>query len=360
MELRGGQRQVLYLARALERMRAQGEAVEAVVACPKGSPLAAALSREELPLVPLPGRGVTNPLLLYTVRKAIKERQIAIVHTHDARAATVGAWFKRMNNTLCLIHARRVSYPIRSGVRGKKYFIADAVVGVSREISQGMLQSGLPVGKVHTIHSGIDPTLYSPRVDRGDGRFVFGAIGALTRQKGFDVLIQAMTVLAGLDELPPWEVRLVGEGPLFTPLLEQAVAARVEDRLAMFGRQDSRAFLPDFDALLVPSQDGEGSNAVIKEGWAVGVPVVCSGLPSNEELVRDKESGLVVPVGNPLALGTAMMRLIKEPELRRRLTQGGTERLREFTDQRMAEQTLGLYRHTLSFMRWAKSTPEAL
>jgi len=121
----------------------------------------------------------------------------------------------------------------------------------------------------------------------------------------------------------------------------------VEERLSLFGCQDSRQFLPYFDALLVPSIDGEGSNAVIKEGWAVGIPVACSALPSNKELVRDKNNGLIVPVGNALALGAAMLRLIREPLLRRRLVSGGGKSLESFTDQRMAERTLAVYRMIL-------------
>jgi glycosyltransferase involved in cell wall biosynthesis len=345
LELRGGQRQALYLVQALERMREQGEPVEAVVACPRTSALAALLQEENLPCLPLPGRGMANPALLFTLWRAIRGRHVAILHTQDARAAIVGAWCKRCFPQMCLVHARRASYPI--GLIGKKYFDVDAVIGASQEISAGLIAAGMDGSKVHTIHSGIAPELYTQKIQRGDGRFVFGAVGVLTEQKGFGVLIQAMSVLAGIDELPQWEVRIVGAGPLFAQLLELAREQGVEDRLALFGRQDSKQFLPYFDALLVPSVDGAGSSAVIKEGWAVGLPVVCSSLPSNKELVRDKSNGLIVPTGNPLALGAAMLRLIREPLLRGRLVNGGNKSVGLFTDQRMAERTLALYRTIL-------------
>ncbi len=346
-EMRGGQRQVFYLVRALEALREHGEPVEAVVACPTGSGLAGALAEAELPFVPLPGRSLVNPLVLYTLRKAIHRRGINILHTHDARAATLGNWFKRWNPGLRLIHARRVSYPLREGMRGKKYLAADALIGVSHEISRGMLASGLPESKVFTIHSGIDPARYTPKTERHDGRFVFGAVGALTEQKGFGVLIQAMSVLAEMDDLPPWEVRIVGEGPLFHELLAQAGELGMAERLALFGRQESTDFLPQFDVLLVPSINGEGSNAVIKEGWAVGLPVVCSALPGNEELVKDKENGLVVPKGNPLALATAMLRLMREPDLGLRLVQAGARTLQLYTDRHMAARTYLVYQAVL-------------
>ena len=347
LELRGGQRQVLYLVRALDRMREEGEPVEVLAACPKTGALAAALLEENLPCLQLPGRSAANPALLFKLWRTIRHRHIAILHTHDARAAMVGAWCKSWFSGIRLVHARRVSYPIRQGLHAKKYFAADAIIGVSHEISEGLIASGLPGAKVHTFHSGIDPSQYPPKVERDDGRFVFGAIGALTEQKGFDVLIQAMSVLADIDDLPPWEVRVIGSGPLFQHLLEFAREQGVENSLAFFGRQDSKLFLPHFDALLVPSIDGEGSNGAIKEAWTVGIPVVCSSLPSNKELVRDKHNGLLVPKGNPLALGAAMLRLIREPVLRGRLVSNGHKSLESFTDMRMVKDTLALYRTLL-------------
>ena len=345
-ELRGGQRQVFYLIRALEAMRQRGAPVEAVVACLGSGPLAALLREHDLPFVALPGRSIVNPALLLSLRRAIRSRSINILHTQDAKAATVGSWFKDWNPHLKLIHSRRVSYPLRPGGRSKKYLTADALIGVSQAISQGMIDSGMPAGKVFTIHSGVDPERYTPKIQRGDRRFVFGAVGALTEQKGFGVLVQAMSVLAEMDDILPWEVRIVGEGPLFGALLKQAQTLGIAERLSLFGKQEASLFLPQFDALLVPSVDGEGSNAVIKEGWAVGVPVVCSALPSNEELVCDKENGLVVPKGNPLALSAAMLRLLSEPALRERLTTSGRRTLQFFTDKHMAARTYLVYQAT--------------
>lgn len=62
--------------------------------------------------------------------------------------------------------------------------------------------------------------------------------------------------------------------------------------------------LPDCDALVVPSVDGEGSSGAIKEGWVTGVPVICSALASNQELVRGDENGLLAAVGDPCRLPT--------------------------------------------------------
>ena len=64
--------------------------------------------------------------------------------------------------------------------------------------------------------------------------------------------------------LPPWEVRVVGDGPLRSRLVRQAERFGLASRLSWLGAVDSREILPGCDAILVPSVEGEGSSGVIK------------------------------------------------------------------------------------------------
>ena len=97
----------------------------------------------------------------------------------------------------------------------------------------------------------------------------------------------------------------------------------------------------------VPSVDGEGSSGAIKEGWVTGVPVICSALASNQELVRGDENGLLAAVGDPVSLADAMARCLTDEGLRARLAEAGSRSVLEFTDTRMAEQYMDLYRRLM-------------
>ncbi len=343
LELRGGQRQVYYLVRALARTAG----FEPLVACPREGKLAALLAGEGLPVLPLPWRSPANPLAYGWLSGRLGGKPVDIVHTHDANAATMGALYKLMHGgRVKLVHSRRVSYPLRPGLRSWKYRVADAVVGVSRDIADGMIRAGIPAAKVSAIHSGIDPARYRPRLARAEGPFLFQSIGAFTPQKGYEVLIRAMAELAG-QELPPWRVRIVGDGPLREPILAQARALGVAGLLELPGRRDSVEMLPDGDALVVPSVDGEGSSGAIKEGWVTGVPVICSALDSNRELVRGEENGLLAAVGDPASLAEAMRRCLTDAPLRERLSQAGARSVADVTDTVMAERYMTLYRQLL-------------
>lgn len=338
-ELRGGQRQVYYLVRALARTAE----FEPLVACPREGKLAELLAGEGLPVLPLPWRSPVNPLVYGWLSKRLGGIPVDIVHTHDANAATMGALYKLLHGgRVKLVHSRRVSYPLRPGLRSWKYRIADAVVGVSRDIADGVIRAGIPAARVSAIHSGIDPTRYRPKILREGGPFLFQCIGAFTPQKGYEVLIRAMSELAA-RQLPPWRVRIVGDGPLREPIREEARALGVESLLELPGRRDSVDMLPDSDALVVPSVDGEGSSGAIKEGWVTGVPVICSALDSNRELVRGEENGLLAAVGDPVSLADAMMRCLADAALRKRLSEAGTRSVADVTDTVMAERYMILY-----------------
>lgn len=339
LELRGGQRQVHYLARALDRT----PGIEAVTVCPAGGKLADALQGAGLPVLALPGRSPANPGLYAWLGRRLRDFPVDIVHTHDANAATMGAVWKVLHGGVKLVHSRRVSYPLRPGLRSWKYRLADAVVGVSSEIAEGLIGAGIPASRVSAVHSGIDSSRYRRREARADGPFLFQSIGAFTAQKGYSVLVRAMAELRG-RALPPWRVRIVGDGPLLPSVRAEAEGLGVRSLLDLPGRRDSVDMLPSCDAVVVPSVDGEGSSGAIKEGWATGVPVVCSDLTSNRELVRDGENGLLAAAGDPVSLADALERCLRDEGLRRRLVEGGDRTLPEFTDQRMADQYIVLYR----------------
>ena len=101
------------------------------MACPRTGKLAELLRDEGLPVLGLPGRSPANPLLLRWMGQRLRDFPPDIVHTHDANAATVGAFYKLLHSGTLLIHSRRVSYPLRRGLRSWKYRIADAVVGLA-------------------------------------------------------------------------------------------------------------------------------------------------------------------------------------------------------------------------------------
>ncbi|WP_430734831.1 glycosyltransferase family 4 protein [Halodesulfovibrio aestuarii] len=345
-EMRGGQWQVFYLARALAR----SQEFTVTIAAPAKAPLLThAAEVEGVTLLPLFGSGDWNPLNIYKLRRAVTKHGAQVIHTNCAKSASLGGIIKKMcGDAFRLIHTRRVSYPLKNGWSSKKYLLADAVVGVSQEISDTMMESAplLDRSKVSTIHSGIDASRYQAKKDRNDSRMIIGMIGALTEQKGHVVLVKALGELAKCKDIPVWEARVVGDGPLFGEIKELAEELEISSHLALLGRQDAREQLPYFDILAVPSVNGEGSSGVIKEGWVGQLPVVASDLPSNLELVEDQKSGLTFPNHDHEKLAQLLHDLMLDEKLRASLVEGGNKRVQDFTDMRMAASYMELYKRS--------------
>lgn len=352
--MRGGQRQVLYLARGLTR-RASQTGVTCAVACPAGGPLALACREAGVEFVPLPGRRPWSPLLLLRVLRAARARSVSILHAHDAQAALLIALLKPLLPGVRLVNTRRVSYPLGRGISRWKYRVAELNVGVSREIAAGLSAAGLRPERVAVIPSGVDPTRYTPRPARtgaGErpGLLTIGAVGALTPQKGHAVFLKGLALIeaplraAGLT----WRALLVGEGPLRAELEELSHRLGLSERVEFLGYRDSAELLPQMDILASCSVDGEGSSGVAREAWVVGVPLVVSDLAANLELVAPGTDCLAFPSGNSQTLAEALLRLIREPGLDARLVEAGRARVAAYTDQAMVEAYLNRYQALLS------------
>jgi len=342
-EMRGGQRQVLYLMRRLHA----APGVFTLLAAPGGGPGGGAARAAGLTVCDLPGRQGWDPRSLCILRALVLRQGVDVIHTHCAASALLGALLKGLTGAR-LVHSRRVSYPLRLGPGRAKYLAGDAVACVSREIAGVMARGGVPQARLSVIHSGIDPALYAGAAATPlPARPVLGVIGALTPQKGVGVFLEALAELARRRPEPDWRALVVGEGPLGPGLRARAEALGLAGRVEFTGWRESAAVLGEMSVLAVPSVDGEGSSATIKEGWAARRPVVCSDLPSNLELVEPGVSGLVCPRGEAVALADALERLCApgtgDAALAPALVRGGALRLEAFTEEAMARGYMDLY-----------------
>lgn len=339
-QMRGGQRQVLYLARHLQNI----PGFEPHIVAPEASPLPGRAREWSIPCSTIPAASDLNPVNILSFFKLLKKIRPNVIHTNDAKGASLGSLAKSASrHDFKLIHSRRVSYSPKKGWSTKKYAMGDMIVGVSKEICQAMTGCGIDERKTRVIHSGIDANLYSPRKSK-ESLFTIGAIGALTKQKGMHVLLDALKELRQKTNLPEWQCLIAGNGPLMNDLQSHANVLGISDAILFLGHAESTTVLEKIDVLAVPSVDGEGSNAVIKEGWATGTPLITSDLPSNLELVTDKQDGLVFPNRDAKALAEALSRLMTDDDLARSLVKAGHDSVDRFSVQVMGEQYVQLYK----------------
>lgn len=161
------------------------------------------------------------------------------------------------------------------------------------------------------------PTEYRSRQPVLEPRFLF--LGRLGTQKGTPELLQALAdpQVRALD----WQATIAGDGDV-EELRKAVTRAGLAERIEVpgwVGTDEVEALLKKSDILLLPSH-AENLPLSMLEGMANGLCPVVTPVGAIPDVIRDGENGLLVPVNDPDALASAMIRLVKDTELRRRLS----------------------------------------
>jgi len=183
---------------------------------------------------------------------------------------------------------------------------------------------------VRMIENGVDldrfPAFRAPDMSAAVVRV--GTVANLRPVKNVDGLVLAAVEVCRDDPRVRFDV--AGDGPDRPRLEQQIRAAGLGERFVLLGSvTDVPGFLSSLDVAVLPSHSESMSNALL-EYMAAGRAIVATDVGANARLVRPDREGLIVPPGDPAALAGAVRRLLRDPELARRL--GAAARARAETE----------------------------
>lgn len=291
----------------------------------------------------------------------VRSRHIELIHAHEFYMSAVGAAISRLTGVplVATVHGKSY-YPERRRRRVICRIVAAraaSVVTVSQDLRRFFCRTiGVPADRVHMIYNGIDsgrlvdakrdPKLLEAFGIPSRSRLV-GAVGNLYAVKGHVHLIRALRTV--LQSHPTTHLVILGRGELRDKLCAEARALGVDDRVHLLGyRDDVAKWLGAMD-VFASSSLSEGLPLSLLEAMAAGKPTVVTDVGGMPEVVRDGETGFLVPAEDPDALASKIALLLENPALAKDMGSAGQTRVRElFSLDRMVTQYRDVYHKALA------------
>lgn len=248
-------------------------------------------------------------------------------------------------------------------LRGRYFFIGnlltvvirrtDAFIAISQEIADGLKSDGVQPERIIKMSNFVDTVKFYPVNSEGqhmlkialslDKNIVINFTGRIVERKGVDVLINAFAKIKEL--LASSILIIIGTGPDEDKIKNLVLKLGMNNNIRFLGHSSEVAkYYQTSDIFVLPSY-AEGMPNSLLEAMACGLPVIASRIGGVVDVVEDGKSGILFEPGNVSELTSAMIRLLKDDELRQRLgTEARRRILENFSIDRVAEEYIKLYR----------------
>jgi glycosyltransferase involved in cell wall biosynthesis len=304
--------------------------------------------------LPLDFRRVRS--LAAVLARTIADARVDVVNSHDTRDRRAVTWLRWRGRLPQAFVVTRRTMPLTSPPELVLVGLtADRTIAVSEAVARALRRRGHPGSRLRVVHNGIDlgridapPTA----ADLATAREALGDLGGrplvvvVSRRKDQHVLLAQLPCVA-----TPLAVAFVGIEPdARLRALEAQVPPRHRVIYVPFTERPL-AFYHLATVAALPTRI-EGFSQALLEAAALGLPVAATATGGNPELIRDGETGLLVPAGDPSGWARALERLLCDAGLRARLGLAGRDAARTaFTLERTVTATETVYREALDRRR---------
>ena len=176
-----------------------------------------------------------------------------------------------------------------------------------------------------------------------DGARILLTVGRLSREKGQTDLIEAIALLRKENEGPELRLVIVGEGPDIERLQDEARKSAAADWIIFTGHQaDVTAYYTLADLMVLPSHT-EGSPNALLEAMAAGLPIVATAVGGVPEIVTADREAVLVEKSSPVSLARAIARVLKDGELRTRISSTARSTAASYSPAAYCDFMLSLY-----------------
>lgn len=309
---------VLHLARHADRARFDTR----VLCLREPGPLAAAAAAAGVEVDSLDCPGLPKARTLARLARKLRALRPHVLHTHNPSPHLFGALAAPAAGVPVVVHTKHgrnyPDSPRAVWVNRVASWLTDRVVAVSE--ATAAVASGrerVPGRKVCVIPNGIDVARFRPPAVRPADPLRVIHVARLNRIKDQPTLLRAARLVA--DAEPGFRLDVVGDGPERAGLEALAAALWLGPHVRFLGERHDVNDLLATAALFVLSSVSEGIPVTLLEAMAAGLPAAVTDVGGNREVVVPGETGVLVPPGDPEALGRAILAALRDPAGRARM-----------------------------------------
>jgi phosphatidyl-myo-inositol alpha-mannosyltransferase len=307
-----------------------------------GSPIRIPFNGSVAPVCPFPGSA-------RTVVRELRDFEPDVVHAHEPLVLSTAmfATIRAPSPVVATFHAYADRAVLFSTVAPALRPVWDRLrvrLAVSRAAAE-FVELRFSGELVRVIPNGADVELFAaakPATGLPTGRRIL-FVNRLDPRKGFRVMVEAFARV--VEEVPDALLVVAGDGAEREAVDDLPQAAR--ERVVMLGSVPHEE-LPPYHAasevFAAPAVGRESFGIVLVEAMAAGLPVVASDIPGYREVVRDGVEGILVSPRDPEGLAAALLHLVRDPDVGRRLGQAGRERARRYSWDLVVEELEAVYR----------------
>lgn len=301
----------------------------------------------------------------YKALKALFEREkFDIIHPHGSQDTWLSvAAGRSIKPRPVFVRTRHNTFPVAGHVANRwLYRHFGAVITIAPQVDALVSEpTGFPAERIHAVYSAPDPEVFYPREPNPAlrkelgipaGAPVLGKTARLAPEKGHHLFLGAAAKV--VKEFPEAQFVCVGKGRSLPDIMGLTASLGLENNVILTG---FRTDVPDIEALfdifcLTPTS-GESLGTSILEAFLLEKPAIATQVGGTGESVRTGETGFLIPPGDEKTqidgIAEAMLKLLRDPELRDRLGRAGRAMvLEEFSPKRLAEQCDAIYQRLVN------------
>jgi len=295
----------------------------------------------------------------------LKAARINVLHTHDFYTNVFGMTAGALARLPVRVASMRETAGMRTSTQKRvqrvAYSLAHHVVANSQAVRQVLIADGVPAEKVSVIYNGLDLKRLAPQTfSRAETLALLGldsetdpprrfiSIVANMRHEVKDHRMFLRAARRVVEVVPDAAFLLAGEGELTDSLRELAAELGIHERTYFLGRCERVAELLSVSEICVLSSKAEGFSNSILEYMAAGRPVVATNVGGAAELIREGETGYLVPAGDDEMMAARLIDLLRDPNRSRMMGEAGKRIVEEqFSCEAQLSRTEDLYERLL-------------